>query len=288
MSTISFDLSGKIDPVTIDVLLAVKEAADSLRIAFFVVGATARDVILQHCYNVTPHRMTMDIDIGVEVEDWEQFHELSNILLRTGKFSETKEKQRLLYKNRRPVDIIPFGKITDKNRKISWPPEQEIFMSMLGFKEAYEYSITVRLNKDPILDIKLPTLPGLALMKFISWNEKYPLRKKDAEDILFIMNNYDRAGNIDRLYEMEPSLLEDSGFETREAGVRLLGRDMANIADPDTLGKVKEILLKETGEQERYRLIEDIIRGSLDYADKFDEVLNNVEKLKLGILEIEK
>ena len=114
-------------------------------------------------------------------------------------------------------------------------------MSMLGFKEAYEYSITVRLSNDPVLDIKLPTLPGLVLMKIISWDEKYPERSKDAEDILFIMNNYDHAGNTDRLYELEPELLEDSSFDTKEAGIRLLGRDMAKIADKDTLDKVKEI-----------------------------------------------
>jgi len=28
-------------------------------------------------------------------------------------------------------------------------------------------------------------------MKLISWNEKYPDRTKDAEDQLFIMENYD-------------------------------------------------------------------------------------------------
>jgi predicted nucleotidyltransferase len=32
-------------------------------------------------------------------------------------------------------------------------------------------------------------------MKLISWKEKYPTRKRDAEDFLFIMNKYDEAGN---------------------------------------------------------------------------------------------
>lgn len=118
MKNISFDLSGKIDPDTIDVLLAIKEAADSLSIAFFVVGAAARDMILEHCYNVTPHRATLDIDLGVDVADWDQFNELSKALISTGKFSDTKESQRLLY-NKRPVDIVPFGPIADKDRKLS-------------------------------------------------------------------------------------------------------------------------------------------------------------------------
>ena len=51
-------------------------------------------------------------------------------------------------------------------------------MSLLGFKEAHENSITVRISSAPKLDIQLPSIPGLAIMKIISWDEKYPARKK--------------------------------------------------------------------------------------------------------------
>jgi predicted nucleotidyltransferase len=284
MSNISFDLSGKIDSDTIDVLQAIKEAADSLSIAFFVVGAAARDIILEHCYNVKPHRATLDVDLGVEVADWDQFNELSKTLISTGKFSDTKEPQRLLY-NKSPVDIVPFGPIVNEDKKVSWPPEHEIFMSILGFKEAYEDSITVRLSNNSLLDIKLPTLPGLALMKLISWNEKYPNRSKDAEDLLFILNNYEKVV-FHRLYEKESSLLEEEDFDVRIASIRLFGQDMVNIADPETLKKIKEILEHETGEQSRYRLIQDMIKGSMEVENKFEDVLNMLEKLKTEIMEV--
>ncbi len=58
---------------------------------------------------------------------------------------------------------------------------------------------------------------------------------------------------------------------------------MAKIADPETLKKVKEILEDETGEQSRYRLVQDMIKGSLEVENKFDEILNFIEKLKAGI-----
>jgi predicted nucleotidyltransferase len=284
MSNISFDLSGKIDSDTIDVLQAIKEAADSLSITFFVVGAAARDIILEHCYNVKPHRATLDVGLGVEVADWDQFNELSKTLISTGKFSDTKEPQRLLY-NKSPVDIVPFGPIVNEDKKVSWPPEHEIFMSILGFKEAYEDSITVRLSNNSLLDIKLPTLPGLALMKLISWNEKYPNRSKDAEDLLFILNNYEKVV-FHRLYEKESSLLEEEDFDVRIASIRLFGQDMVNIADPETLKKIKEILEHETGEQSRYRLIQDMIKGSMEVENKFEDVLNMLEKLKTEIMEV--
>jgi predicted nucleotidyltransferase len=285
MSNILFNLSGKIDQHTVEALSIVKKVADSLNIPFFVVGASARDYILKHCYGIEPPRMTRDIDLGVEVASWEQFNQLKESLIATGKFSpDKKEPQRFLFDSV-IVDIVPFGPIADKDKRISWPPEHEIFMSMLGFKEAYEYSITVRLSSDPELDIKLPTLPGLALMKVIPWKEKYPERKRDAEDLLLIMQKYEFAGNFDRLYAEEQDLLQEEIFDTRLAGIRLLGRDMARIADPDTLRTVKTILDSETGERPRYRLVTDMIRSSLMFDANFEHILLQVEKLRQGIVE---
>lgn len=282
MSNISFDLSGKIDQQTVEALAIVKRIADSLSIPFFVVGASARDFILKYCYGIEPPRMTRDIDLGVEVASWEQFTQLKEALTATGQFASTKEQQRLSFGSIL-IDIVPFGAIADENRRISWPPEHEIFMSLVGFKEAYEYSITVRLSSDPELDIKLPTLPGLALMKIISWKEKYPERKRDAEDLLLIIQKYEEAGNTDRLYDKEQALLQEEHFDTRHAGIRLLGRDMAKIADPETLNIVKTILKSETEEQAKYRLVIDMIGGSLIFDENFEEVLLQVVKLKQGI-----
>lgn len=283
MSNILFNLSGKIDQQTVEALAIVKRVADSLNIPFFVVGASARDFLLEHCYGVKPRRMTKDIDLGIEVANWEQFNQLKDSLIVTGKFSPDKKALQRLHFDSILIDIVPFGPITDANRQISWPPEHEIFMSMLGFKEAFEYSITVRISPDPKLDIKLPTLPGLALMKIISWKEKYPMRTRDAEDLLFIMHNYEEAGNFDRLYEKEQTLLQEEEFDITPASIRLLGQDIARIADPDTLRVIKAILDSETDEQSSYRLVTDMIRGSISFDDHFEEVLLQVKKLRQGL-----
>ena len=286
MSNILFDLSGKIDQQTVETLSIVKRAADSLRIPFFMVGASARDFVLEHCYGIKPRRMTKDIDLGVEVADWEQFNQLKASLIATSKFSSDEKEPQRFHCDSVIVDIVPFGPITDENRRISWPPEHEIFMSMLGFKEAYEYSITVKLSSDPEINIKLATLPGLALMKIISWKEKYPERKGDAEDLLLIMQKYEDAGNSDRLYKEEQGLLQEEHFDTRLASIRLLGRDMAKIADPDTFRTVKTILDSETGEQPQYRLVTDMIRSTFVFDENFEQILLQLEKLREGLEEI--
>jgi len=286
MSNILFDLSGKIDQQTVKTLSIVKGAADSLSISFFVVGASARDFILEHCYGIKPRRMTKDIDLGVEVADWEQFNQLKASLITTSKFSLDEKEPQRFHCGSVIVDIVPFGPITDENKRISWPPEHEIFMSMLGFKEAYEYSITVKLSSGPEVNIKLATLPGLALMKIISWKEKYPERKRDAEDLLLIMQKYEDAGNSERLYREEQGLLQEEHFDTRLASIRLLGRDMAKIADPDTFRTVKTILDSETEEQPQYRLVTDMIRSALMFDENFEQILLQLEKLREGLEEI--
>ena len=107
MKNILFDLSGKIEKPIVDALYFLKRIADSFGIPFFVIGAFARDLILKHGYGIEPRRKTGDIDLGVEVDSWEQFRELTESLIATGQFFPTPEKQRFRH-GTTLVDILPF------------------------------------------------------------------------------------------------------------------------------------------------------------------------------------
>jgi predicted nucleotidyltransferase len=285
MNNTLLDLSGKIDKAHVAALSLLKKVADSERIPFFVVGAAARDYILAFGHGRPAYRMTMDVDIGIPVANWGQYESLANALLSPGKFTATRNKHRFLY-GEVMVDIVPFGPVADKDRMIRWPPGHEQVMSVLGFQEAYDHAISVRLSSDPLLEIKISTLAGLALIKLIAWHDAYPKRQKDADDLMFIMNQYHEAGNTDRLYEKEHALLEEEGFDNRLAGIRLLGRDMARIADAETRATIKSILDRETEDGSQYRLISDMLRGSLSQDEQFDGILQQVEQLKKGFLEM--
>jgi predicted nucleotidyltransferase len=156
-------------------------------------------------------------------------------------------------------------------------------MNIVGFKEAFENSIILRLNSDPELDVKVPTLPGLAVMKLISWKHRDSDRAKDADDLLLIMHEYEHAGNFDRLYSSERDLLTEEGFNNQIASIRLLGRDMAMIADKETATQIISILEDETHDLDK--LIIDIIRERKMFSDKFDTIYFHFEKLKQGFTE---
>jgi predicted nucleotidyltransferase len=289
MTQKSLDLSGKIDGFTVKLFSTIANVAESDGISFFVVGATARDIILEYAYGIQTIRATNDIDLGVEVSDWEQYHRLRKSLIATGRFEPAKGPQRLKYQGSVFVDVIPFGVIADPGGSFSWPPDHEVEMDTVGFAESYRHSLNVKLARGPDLYIKFANQAGLALMKLISWDHRYPERSKDAKDLGLLMRSYIDAGNEDRLFAEEADLIEilaeSGGFDYRRASARLLGRDISAMADPETKERLIKILERETGERDRYRLVEDMIELNVKAGSDFEENLVLIEELRAGIME---
>ena len=183
----SFDLSGRIEPSLIEVVEAVTQVAEPLSISFFLIGAKVRDLILTTVYGINTIRATADIDFAICISDWDQFQKLTEGLLSGRKFIPTKLVHRLNFKSELLVDLVPFGPIAGRDKRYSWPSEPGIIMNTIGFEEAYEHSIRVKMRSDPLLEIKIASLAGLVITKIISWKDKYPERARDAQDILLIL-----------------------------------------------------------------------------------------------------
>ena len=97
------------------------------------------------------------------------------------------------------------------------------------------------------------------------------------------MRTYLDAGNQERLWNEEEDLVGED-FNYVRAGSRLLGRDIATILGPDIKEAVVKILDKETGEQNKYRLVENMMNRGAESRD-FEAALQLLEDLKAGILE---
>lgn len=287
MNNISINISGKIDPDKIKALRSIKDVAESLDIPFFVVGAFAREIIFEYIHQIPSPRITEDIDIGVEVANWEEFQRLRTILLDRKILTATKTPHRFTAtESSMIVDILPYGGISGESKKISWPPDHDMVMSMLGFEEAYRSALTVRLSLKPVLDILIPSVPALAILKLISWNDAYPTRERDAQDLLFILENYDATGIEAKLYDAYIPLLTEEEYDTRLASVRLLGRDIAHLCGPETLTTLTTILNRETDEDQGFRLLTQMVKGTSFQGVKFEAALQLLKKLLQGILEV--
>ncbi|MEW6144581.1 MAG: nucleotidyl transferase AbiEii/AbiGii toxin family protein [Thermodesulfobacteriota bacterium] len=276
------DLSGRTDGL-IPIFEDISRIAGSLGIPFFVIGATARDLILELGYGIRSFRATRDLDLAIQVENWEQYNILSAALLETGRFRKDRSPHSFIYKEEQYIDIIPFGQIQNSEGEITWPPENETSMSVIGFSEAYENTLRVRLRAEPVLDAKVASLPGLTALKLISWNDRRAGEDRDASDLAHIIKHYYQAGNEDRLFNEKYNIMEELDHRIEEAGARLLGHDIEAIVKQETKELILRILDEETDEAGQFKLATTMVGRSITFDRDLDKCKTLLIELKKGI-----
>ncbi|OGV75664.1 MAG: hypothetical protein A3I83_09650 [Methylotenera sp. RIFCSPLOWO2_02_FULL_45_14] len=229
-----------VDVLTVEIAHEIEKVSKTLGLELLLVGAQAKVILLENIHGLNPGRATGDIDFAFVVESWDQYNQIKQNLVATGKFRELpKEKQRLLYKSSLIehefiVDIIPFGAVQDAKNRIAWPPEMDVVMSVSGYQEALESALLVELDID--LAIKVVSLAGLAILKIFAWSERGTTTKnKDALDLLTLLLTYREAGNKETIYEvLPPEVMEAVDHNPEQMGAWLLGYDVAAISGADT------------------------------------------------------
>ena len=239
------DISSKLDNgLFTEVIGEVAKATEKPGIQFFIVGATARDLVLEHGFGLNPGRASVDIDLGVRVSSWAVFDQLKNELISGGKFSAHGNKCRIVYENVIPIDLLPYGLESTTTGIVEWPPEDGEELNTIGFAEAYECSMDVCISKEPNLVVKVASPVGLVLLKLMAWNDRKP-ETRDAIDLGFLVRDYLDFGNRERFFNEHSDLLEEDDFDYQIAGARLLGRDLAHICDKKTRELLLQILKPE-------------------------------------------
>jgi len=253
------DISTKLDPFTLEVLTVISEITNSLGMDFFVIGATARDIIFNLKHGIKIERATNDIDFSIRIRSWDDYSTLANTLMENN-FYSSKIVHRFTYKSIPSIDIIPFGEISIDSTYIKWPDKDAKVMSIVGFDECFDDAESFRIKTNPPLDIKIASIRGLVMMKLISWKDGFPTRSRDALDILYIIRNYIEAGNFERL-QFEHSDLVDDNFDFELTGAILLGRDISKIANPQTIKVMNAILENEINDYDNSKFVSDMMLG---------------------------
>jgi len=277
------DLSENNNFIYTDIFHIINASTSKFKIPYMVVGATARDLVFIHGFNIKTERATYDLDFAIRVLDWDDFHKIKYDLLTSKEISETKITHRLIYKNEIPIDIIPFGQIADSENNISWPPENETVFNILGFEEAFENTIVIKLRNDPELKINVVDLKSLTLLKLISFFDRTGLnREKDAGDLAYIFDNYLEAGNSERISGDESHILDEEEINYYSAGARLLGMDISKIIKLETSNKLLELLNKEIE-----REVSDLAVFMVSAGDKhvYEKRINQLNALRKGLQE---
>ena len=263
-------------PILIELTSYFKQAG----ISFFVIGATARDIVME-LHNEKSGRLTHDLDIAITVNNWEQWQKVEEEIIKLENFTkDPDQKQRFLYKDQFQLDIVPFGDIMKQDSKIFWPPDESFAMSVLGFDAAEEASLKVRVDQE--IEIQIASLSGIFLLKITAWKDRNHKNNKDADDIGFILENY-LTINEERAAINHYDDVYTEDFTTIKGGATLLGIDITEILKeyPENLKIFKQILIETLEMEERSVLINQIIETHkmLSYEEILESINNIVNQL---------
>lgn len=242
-----------------------------LEIKFFIIGATARDIIME-LHGEKSGRRTQDIDIAIAIDKWEEFSTIEKEIIQLPNFKkDLKQQQRFLYLQDFQLDIVPYGGIASAEDKIFWPPDQSFAMTVLGFEEAEKDLLRVKI--DDTLEIDIVSLAGIFILKLVAWKDRHHKGNKDADDMGFILLNYLNIHEERAVMEYYEEVYETENFSITKAGAALLGIDINILLSDNKSNKVKlkAIIETEINSKENSVLFNQILETN---HIKFDDILD--------------
>lgn len=246
--------SEKIDnPLLVDLLRQLNRTFSKLGSDFFVIGATARDIILDALAGTSARRKTKDLDIAIAVTGWDKYNEICQALIADGLEKSTHQTQRFYFGDYE-VDMVPYGEVAKADDNIYWPPEETIAMSVKGFDEVLSEAITVGIDNE--FEIRIASLHGLFLLKLNAWLDRNIGTNKDAEDIWYIVDNYYFANEGRGVH---PEVYELEGFDLTVGGAYWMAHDIADLLSQEQITYYAEVLRNEIEREEESRLVVQIL-----------------------------
>ncbi|GAB1441870.1 hypothetical protein MASR2M39_07050 [Ignavibacteriales bacterium] len=216
---------------------ALQETGNELEIKFILIGAQSRNVYSSHLE--INKRETKDIDYSVQLKEISDWQKLSEYLVSEFGAEQDPELPYRFKLGDQIFDIIPFGEFA-QNREVVLG-DNSMKLSVVGLKEVSEKGTELIENNCIV------SLPGLCILKLISYSEKPADRKRDFEDFEFLLSNLtDIYGD---------SIFDDEYFLERMGGnidieilcVSKLGTEMIEIINENDhlLTQIIDALAKE-------------------------------------------
>lgn len=239
-----------VQPLTIALLAVVKAACEKLGARFVLAGATARDIQFEHRHGMRALTATRDVDVAVCAVSWTFHQQLVDELLATGQFKDDKKARQKLHFQREgdahstQLDLVPFGPLEEPAGSITWEPERDFVMNVLGFDEAVNTADLIDIGGE--LVVPVVTIPAFVLLKLMAWCDRHARQNNDALDLYFVLSHYAHAGNQDRVFDAAPDLLAACDFNVDVACAGLLGRETLALARAETRTAIAAILQTET------------------------------------------
>lgn len=264
----------------VDTLQALAECYATMGMELYVVGATARDIAMHLLGAGRSTRRTLDLDVSVALENWEQYSQLTAILLQHD-FLKSPEKQRFKYIGKHPyeyeVDIVPFGAIA-KHDQVAWPPDGSPVMSVRCFEDVMRTADTVHV--DDLFSFRIASLSGQFLIKLDTWFDRHNLTKRDAVDMVFFLQNVYVVYALTRT-ELPPEIDVDANqFDVVVAGAEWIASDLKQMLTTEHRHFYANQLQEEVNKGEESALLNDFLdMSSAKYYNLFRRALQRMSEI---------
>lgn len=246
-----------------ETLHALSNCYNQMQLPLYVVGASARDIANRLLDIPNMARRTLDLDVAVALQDWSEYEQLTQILLQSN-FIKAPEKQRFYYigsgVNKFEVDIVPFGSIAQQEQ-VAWPPEGSPVMSVKCFDDVMRHADKVDI--DGQYSFYLASLSGQFIIKLDTWQDRHLTTRKDAVDMIFILQNVYVAYALSRQALPSEITIDTEQFDVMIAGAEWIASDLRNILSEEHRKYYAEMLSSEIAKEEDSDLLNDM----LDFSD---------------------
>ena len=82
------------NPLLVDLLRKISKCFAVIVKVYFVIGATARDLIVRQLVGIASSRRTRDLDLAIAIADWSAFNTITEALLTRGLMKDPRMKHR--------------------------------------------------------------------------------------------------------------------------------------------------------------------------------------------------
>ena len=262
------------------VMLQVSDAFNAIGKKYFVIGATARD-ILAKMLKCVPKRKTADLDITLAISTWDDFDLVMGALVKYGFRKDRTVKQRLYYghgETEFTLDVVPFGGIAVPENIFSWPGEPDTRLSVVGFESALKH--TYDIDMDGQFTFVIPTAPALFMLKLVAWSDRSKrLIYKDAVDMDFLVRSYYLENSTRE--ECVPIFEKFPDADVYSWGAAMITTDLLKVASQEDLKALKSILDNELATEEQSKLLQYCLPDKAP-DDEFDRIRtgwSNIQKI---------
>lgn len=214
----------------------LEETFRKFGIDFYLIGAMSRDLWTENVLHLPRFRATLDLDFAICINDYNIYEQIIECLIEN-KFEKTNYPYRFMFENT-IIDLLPFGEI-EKNGNVTFKSNPPLTLSMLSYDEVTRHSIKLSDNFQTV------TLPGLCIMKLVSYYDSPDKRAKDIDDFIYILENYFNIFT-DNIIENFSTLIAEYN-NAQIAGSVVLGKEMKSIFGEN--GKLKSIIVNSLNKQ---------------------------------------